>query len=186
MPGLGRRRGTRIKTAFKSIYSAAREEGSATLAEISYSGARLQNTGLRPAPDTRVSVYVWLPNQSEPFELVGRVVRHTEDGFAIEYEDPGQNTCHLVDAASALLAGSNGERAEPKAEVSPNMSLSDLDLSAYSLPELQELVSRLEKAIEGKREETRDRLREEMARLASREGLTLDEVMAGARARESD
>ena len=43
----GKRRGTRIKTRFKSLYSTEDQEGSAILAEISYSGARLE--GIYPA-----------------------------------------------------------------------------------------------------------------------------------------
>ena len=38
---------------------------------------------------------------ASPYELVGRVVRHSSSGFAIEYEDPDPEVRELVDEAAA-------------------------------------------------------------------------------------
>lgn len=170
------RRGKRIKTRFKSLYASGRQEGSAVLAEISYSGALLQETAFQPEPGSRVSVYVWLPNQKEPFELIGQVVRHFGSGFAVEYEEPGQDICHMVDAAAAVVSAGDDERS--LVEGPEMVELSELDFSSYSLVELQEHAARVEKEIARKREETKKRLRGKMAELAQREGLTLEEILA--------
>jgi hypothetical protein len=177
-----KRRGTRVQTRFKTLYSAGEEEGGpggpGILAEISYSGARLTNTGAQPERGTRVCIYVWLPNQPEPFELAGHVVRHTPDGFAIEYEKPGQDTCHLVDAAAALVADENTERDRSPENGGTMPDLHLIDLSQYGLNQLQDHALRVEQMIARKREETKSRVRDEMVRLAEREGLTLEEVLS--------
>lgn len=179
MSGSGRRRGTRIKTRFKSLYSADDQEGAAVLAEISYSGARLERTGFQPSVGTRVCVYVWLPRQAEPFELAGKVVRQMDDGFAIEYEKPGQDICHMVDAAALLVdeAGEVPVEQGAPSELEPPDIL-ELDLLQYDLPRLQELAARLERAMEQKRRQAKQHVRDEIHRIAEQEGLSLKEVLA--------
>jgi hypothetical protein len=178
--GFGRRRGTRIKTRFKSLYSAGDLEGSAVLAEISYSGARLEGTEYQPSLGTRVCVYVWLPRQAEPFELAGKVVSQRDDGFAIEYEKPGQDICHMVDAAG-LLVDEVDEVPVQQAPPSPldPPDLLALDLLQYDLSQLRRHAARLERAIEQKREQVKEHIREEIHRIAAQEGLSLDDVLAG-------
>jgi hypothetical protein len=171
-----KRRGRRIKTRFESFYETDRQEGSAVLSEISYSGALLQETSFQPELGSRVSVYVWLPNQKEPFELLGQVVRFFGSGFAVEYDEPGQDICNMVDAAAAVVTAGDNERS--LVEVPEMVELSELDFSSYSLVELQEHAVRVEKEIARKREETKERLRGKMVQLAQREGLTLEEVLA--------
>jgi hypothetical protein len=39
---------------------------------------------------------------ASPYELVGRVVRHSSSGFAIEYEDADPEVNQLVDEAATL------------------------------------------------------------------------------------
>lgn len=180
MTATGKRRGTRIKTRFKSLYSAGDQEGSAVLAEISYSGARLEDVEFGPSLGARVCVYVWLPRQAEPFELVGKVVRQTEDGFAIEYEKPGQDICHMVDAA-ALLVDEVGEVPVQQAP-SGNSDVPDLttlDLLQYDLSQLKRHAVQLERAIEQKREQVKAQVREEILKVAAQEGLSLDDVLVG-------
>jgi hypothetical protein len=176
----GKRRGTRIKTRFKSLYSAGDQEGSAVLAEISYSGARLEDVEFAPSLGARVCVYVWLPRQAEPFELVGKVVRQTENGFAIEYEKPGQDICHMVDAA-ALLVDEVGEVPVQQAPSgnSDAPDLTTLDLLQYDLTQLKRHAARLERAIEQKREQVKAQVREEILKVAAQEGLSLDDVLVG-------
>jgi hypothetical protein len=180
MTASGKRRGTRIKTRFKSLYSTGDQEGSAVLAEISYSGARLEGTEFQPSLGARVCVYVWLPRHAEPFELPGKVVRQTDDGFAIEYEKPGQDICHMVDAA-ALLVDEVGE--VPVQQAPPGQldvpDLMALDLLQYDLSQLKRHAARLERSIEQKREQARQQVREEIHRVAAEEGLSLEDVLVG-------
>ena len=79
-----------------------------TLVDISYSGALLDKTTQRPEIGTPLRLYITFP-PAKSFELVGRVVRHTESGFAVEYDtrnDPA--ICSLVDDAAAIDAATLG------------------------------------------------------------------------------
>jgi hypothetical protein len=72
------------------------------LADISYSGAHLEETSLRPPVGTEVRLYVFVQPVS-PFELVGQVARHTATGFAIECSVESSENRRLVDDASAIV-----------------------------------------------------------------------------------
>ncbi len=111
---------------------------------------------------------------------MGKIVRQTDDGFAIEYEKPGQDICHMVDAA-ALLVDEAGEvpvqQAPPGQPSAPD--LMTLDLLQYDLSQLKRLAARLERTIEQKREQVKAQVREEIRKVAAQEGLSLDDVLAG-------
>lgn len=96
-----RRRGARIRPQHPAFFETPGHSGSALLAEVSYSGARLEVTGARPAPGDPARIYVWPANQREPFELSGIVVGVREDGFAVEYEQAGQEICQWIDTLEA-------------------------------------------------------------------------------------
>ena len=98
-----RRRSARIKTAFETLYSSEREEGAGVLTDISYRGALLEDTSIRPGLAAHVRLYVFL-RPVDPFELVGSVVRHTSDGFAIEFEKLDPETRSLVDDVAAIVS----------------------------------------------------------------------------------
>jgi len=95
-----RRRGSRIRTRFETVYSGGRQDGSGILSEISYSGALLTGTSLQPRLGSKVRVYILL---SDPFEVVGKVVRYVESGFAIEYADLSSELRRLIDDAAAIV-----------------------------------------------------------------------------------
>jgi hypothetical protein len=97
------RRDLRIRTQFETLYSAGRMEGAGVLADISYSGARLDGVSHKPELGSVLRLYVFL-HPVNPFELKGRVVRHTEKGFAIEYKDLDPEIRRLVDDAAAVVA----------------------------------------------------------------------------------
>ncbi len=99
---MDKRRSPRFVTKFDSLVSAAHEEGAGVLAEISYAGARLEGTSMRPPLGSRVTLYVFVQPVS-PFELSGHVVRHTDGGFAVTYELFDPETRQLVDDVSALV-----------------------------------------------------------------------------------
>ncbi len=97
------RKDTRFKTRFDALYASGRTEGAGVLADLSYSGARIEGASLCPRVGTRVRLYVFIQPIS-PFELIGHVVRSTESGFAIAYDvsDPGLRD--LVDDIAAIVA----------------------------------------------------------------------------------
>jgi hypothetical protein len=96
------RRSPRFRTRFDALISTASEEGAGILAEIGYSGARLDNTSVHPPLGSRVTLYVFVQPVA-PFTLTGQVVRSTEDGFAITYELFDEEIRRLVDDVSALV-----------------------------------------------------------------------------------
>ena len=101
-----RRRGDRVSTALNAHYSSGPEDGIGVLANISYSGALIEGSSVQPAVGTRVRIYVFTEPvdpiaPASPYELVGRVVRHSSSGFAIEYEESDPEVCLLVDEAAA-------------------------------------------------------------------------------------
>jgi len=95
-----KRRGSRIRTRFETAYSAGREEGTGILANISCSGALLMEASLQARLGSKVRVYVLL---SEPFEVTGKVVRHVEGGFAIEFADVSPELRRLIDDAAVIV-----------------------------------------------------------------------------------
>ncbi len=104
-----RRRGNRISIHLAAHYSFGRVVEVGELANISYSGALIEGTTMRPEVGTLVTLYVSLepPSPFEaatPFELAGHVVRHTTTGFAIEYKDLDPEVRRMVDDAAAIVA----------------------------------------------------------------------------------
>lgn len=101
-----RRRGDRVAIALNAHYSAGPEDGIGVLANISYSGALIEGSSVQPTVGSKVRIYVFTEPvdpiaPASPYELVGRVVRHSSSGFAIEYEDDDPEVRQLVDEASS-------------------------------------------------------------------------------------
>ena len=98
-----RRRNARIRATFETLYSSGREEGAGALVDLSYRGALLENASFRPDLAAPVRLYVFV-RPVDPFELVGSVVRHTSDGFAVEFEKLDPDTQSLVDDVAAIVS----------------------------------------------------------------------------------
>ena len=101
-----RRRGDRVPTALNAHYSSGPEEGIGVLANISYSGALIEGSSVQPAVGAKVRIYVFTEPEdpiapASPYELVGRVVRHSCSGFAIEYDDTELEARQLVEKATS-------------------------------------------------------------------------------------
>jgi hypothetical protein len=92
----------RIRTRFEALYSLGRQEGAGVLADISYSGAHIEDSSLVPEVGTEVRIYVFVQPVS-PFSLSGKVVRVTENGFALAYQNLDDEIRRLVDDAAALV-----------------------------------------------------------------------------------
>ncbi len=105
-----RRPDNRIPIRLEAFYSAGRVEGDGVLANISYSGALVEDTTIQPEIGTRVVLYVYLQPPSAfaaatPIKLAGHVVRHRSNGFAIEYKDNlDPDMRRMVDDAAAIVA----------------------------------------------------------------------------------
>jgi len=97
-----KRRDPRFKTRFDALYSLGSEEGSGVLTELSYSSARLDDASPKPEPGTKVRLYIFV-QPIQPFELAGHVVRHTDNGFAIEVDSSNAEIEHLVDDVRAIV-----------------------------------------------------------------------------------
>jgi hypothetical protein len=103
---LEKRRDARFVTALNAHYSAGSEEGIGVLANISNSGALIEGSSVQPTVGSKVRIYVFSEPvdpiaPASPSELVGRVVRHSSSGFAIEYEETDPEVHRLVDKAAA-------------------------------------------------------------------------------------
>jgi PilZ domain len=98
-----RRREGRIPTRFEALYSAGRMEGAGVLLDISYSGALFGETSLRPELGKTIRAYVFV-QPVNPIELVGEVVRLTDNGFAVTYELTDPELRRLVDDAAAVVS----------------------------------------------------------------------------------
>ncbi len=100
----------RIPTDLEAFYHARRADAVGMVANISYSGALIEDITVQPEIGTFVVLYVYLepPSAFEaetPFRLTGHVVRHSSDGFAIEYKDNlNRDVRRMVDDAAAIVA----------------------------------------------------------------------------------
>ncbi len=105
-----KQRDYRIAIRLVALYDIGRMGASGRLANISYSGALIEDITMQPEIGTRVVLYVYLepPSAFEavpPFKLVGHVTRHSSSGFAIEYDDNlDPDVRRMVDDAAAIVA----------------------------------------------------------------------------------
>ncbi len=105
-----RRPDKRFPTHLETFYYARRVDAVGVVANISYSGALIEDTRVRPKIGTFVALYVHLEPPSAfaaetPFKLTGHVVRHSSAGFAIEYKDNlDRDVRRMVDDAAAVVA----------------------------------------------------------------------------------
>jgi len=103
-------RGDRFPIPLEVYCSFERVEGTATLANISYTGALIKDIVIRPEIGTRIKLYVYLkpPGAFEaatPFVVTSVVSRHSSDGFAVKFEDNHDPELRrIVDDAAAIVA----------------------------------------------------------------------------------
>ena len=106
-----RRRNARVKTTFETLVSSGRQEGAGVLVDISYRGALLEDSSILPDLAAHVRLYVFI-RPVDPFELVGNVIRHTSNGFAVEFEKLDPETQSLVDDVAAIVSVPGGRERE--------------------------------------------------------------------------
>jgi hypothetical protein len=100
---MDKRKDPRFLTRFDALYSDGATEGAAVLVDLSYSGARLETATFRPEIGTEVRLYVFVQPVA-PFEIVGQVVRRTEEGFAVAHDISDPEVRRLVDDVSAVVS----------------------------------------------------------------------------------
>ena len=106
---IDRRRDSRFAIRLEAHYLFGRVVEVGMLANISYSGALIEDITMRPEIGTPITLQVYLEPPSTftaatPFELDGHVVRHSFSGFAIEYKDNlDPDVRRLVDDAAAIV-----------------------------------------------------------------------------------
>jgi hypothetical protein len=102
-------RANRVPILLETYYSYDRVEGAGVVANISYSGVLIEQTPKQPQVGTPITLYVRLhpPTAFEaqsPFELVGRVARHSPAGFAVQYAEGFDLALRrMVDDAAAVV-----------------------------------------------------------------------------------
>ena len=105
-----RRRNDRTPLPLEVHYSFDGAEGFGELVNISYSGALIEDTAMRPKIGRPIVLYVYLKPTSAfeavtPFEPTGHVVRHSSAGFAVEYKDiVDPDVRRMLDDAAAIVA----------------------------------------------------------------------------------
>ena len=105
MPAMvNKRRHVRFTTALNAHHSSDPGKGIGVLANISYCGALVEDSSMKPSVGSKVRVYVFVEPvdpiaPASPYELVGRVVRHSSSGFAIDYKDDDPEVRQLVNEA---------------------------------------------------------------------------------------
>ncbi len=105
-----RRRNNRFAIRLEAFYSSGRVVEDGVLANISYSGALIEDITMQSEIGMSVVLYSDLKPSSAfeaatPFKLAGRVIRHTSTGFAIEYKDNlDADVRRMVDDAASIVA----------------------------------------------------------------------------------
>ena len=97
----GERRSSRTYARFVTLFSSGRLEGSGALCNFSSTGALVEEATAKLWIGSRVFLHVSLDND-RTFEASGSVVRHTESGFAIEFEKAPTDLLQLVEDAGVL------------------------------------------------------------------------------------
>ena len=103
-------RADRFSIPLKVSYSFGRVEGTASLVNISYTGALLEDAENRPVIGTPINLYIYLKppfafESSSPSELAGTVSRYSPDDFAILFGDSyDPYLIQVVDSVIATVA----------------------------------------------------------------------------------
>ncbi len=102
MPGNNRRDSGRFEANFECVCAGTRQKGGGVLADISLTGARIEQISLVPDRDELVGLSLNLPHLGG-IVLIGRVVRQTIDGFAIEFDHLDAEAERFIEDVSALV-----------------------------------------------------------------------------------
>lgn len=105
-----RRRSGRFEANFECLCAGTRQKGTGLLTDISQHGALIENTSVVPDRDELVGLNLELPELGFVV-LIGRVIRQTISGFAIEFDHLDADAQQLVDNVAAIVEGRRRQQA---------------------------------------------------------------------------
>ena len=97
-----RRDSDRVVANFECLCSGFKRKGSGLLVDISDSGAMLEEASFIPVRGELVGLAIEIA-AGETGLLIGWVTRHTDRGFAIEFDESSPHTQHLVQEIGAIV-----------------------------------------------------------------------------------
>ncbi len=97
-----RRDSNRAVAHFECLCSGFWQKGSGILTNISGSGAQIEETSFVPGRGELVGLSLDLPLPGASL-LIGWVARHTESGFAIEFDESDAETQRLAREIAAIV-----------------------------------------------------------------------------------
>ena len=106
------RRAGRFPIPLQVYCSFEQVDGIASLVDISYTGALLEDTEMRPKIGTHINLSIYFESPvtdkvATHFELTGVVVRHNSNGFAVKFESDHDPAVHgMLGAAAEIMAAS--------------------------------------------------------------------------------
>jgi hypothetical protein len=112
-----RRRDARFQTAFEVLNVHPPLEGIALLRDLSSHGACIENTSARPELGRAVQLRVRVADREEPQTLIGNVVRHIDNGFAVEFDHSEPELRQQL--GIALAAAPSPENPRPRSTEPP-------------------------------------------------------------------
>ncbi len=102
-PKRNERRGSdRVVANFECLCSGYREKGSGLLVNISDTGALLEEASFIPIRGELIGLAIEIP-VAESGLLIGWVSRHTDKGFAIEFDESSPQTKRLAREIGAIV-----------------------------------------------------------------------------------
>jgi hypothetical protein len=91
----------RIMVDVKCYGAATRQKGSGQISDLSINGALVTHTEITPVRGELVGISLDSPDGA--ILLVGWVVRHVDQGFAIEFDHLNEKTAAFINNAAAIV-----------------------------------------------------------------------------------
>ena len=93
-----RRESGRAGTLLDVVFSGGRDEGEGVLADVSSTGALLEDVSVSPPIDSDIQLVVFV-EPTRVVELTGVVTRHTGTGFAVRFKQYSSELALLLEQA---------------------------------------------------------------------------------------
>jgi hypothetical protein len=97
-----RRESDRVVANFECICTGYKRKGTGLVADISDTGAMLEETSFIPVRGELVGVAIRIA-AGESGLLIGWVTRHTKTGFAIEFDESSPHSQRLIQEIGAIV-----------------------------------------------------------------------------------
>ena len=97
-----------MNVALTVVCSAGRQEGPAIFKDVSPQGALVESAVVRPAIGDSVTILFQASPDDPPDVLRTNVVRHTPDGFAVQFRVPYSVVCEVITNYQTAVDASHG------------------------------------------------------------------------------